>query len=65
MRRCRYAMGNTSCHFLQRSALLFFVLESEHTILADSNPELIDMYRAVALDAEQVIAHLARHEEYE
>ena len=41
---------------------LFFALEPEHAILADSNPELINMYRAVASDAEQVIAHLVQYE---
>ena len=41
---------------------LFFALEPERAVLADSNPELINMYRAVAADAEQVIAHLAQYE---
>ena len=41
---------------------LFFALEPERAVLADSNPELINMYRAVAADAEQVIAHLEQYE---
>ncbi|BEU86626.1 hypothetical protein TAMA11512_00900 [Selenomonas sp. TAMA-11512] len=41
---------------------LFFALEPEQAVLADSNPELINMYRAVASDAEQVITHLEQYE---
>ena len=41
---------------------LFFALEPKRAVLADSNPELINMYRAVAADAEQVIAHLEQYE---
>ena len=41
---------------------LFFALAPERAVLADSNPELINMYRAVAADAEQVIAHLEQYE---
>ena len=41
---------------------LFFALAPEHAVLADSNPELINMYREVAAHADQVIAHLAQYE---
>ncbi len=41
---------------------LFFALEPKRAVLADSNPELINMYRAVVADAEQVIAHLEQYE---
>ena len=41
---------------------LFFSLEPDHAVLADSNPELINMYREVALNAEQVIAYLVQYE---
>ena len=41
---------------------LFFALEPEHAVLADSNPELINMYREVASNAEQVIAYLEQYE---
>ena len=41
---------------------LFFALAPKRAVLADSNPELINMYRAVAADAEQVIAHLEQYE---
>ena len=41
---------------------LFFALAPEHAVLADSNPELINMYREVASNAEQVIAYLEQYE---
>lgn len=41
---------------------LFFALEPEQAVLADSNPELINMYREVASNAEQVIAYLEQYE---
>ena len=41
---------------------LFFELEPKHAVLADSNPELINMYREVASNAEQVIAYLEQYE---
>ena len=41
---------------------LFFALEPEHAVLADSNPELINMYREVASNAEQVIIYLEQYE---
>lgn len=41
---------------------LFFALHPENSIIADSNPELINMYRQVADHVDQVISHLARYE---
>ena len=41
---------------------LFFALEPKHAVLADSNPELINMYREVADHATQVIAYLEQYE---
>ncbi len=41
---------------------LFFTLAPEYAVLADSNPELINMYREVASNAEQVIAYLEQYE---
>lgn len=39
---------------------LFFALQPENAVIADSNPELINLYRVVASDVEAVIGHL-RH----
>ena len=41
---------------------MFFALQPEKAVIADSNPELINMYREVADHVEDVIKHL---EEYE
>jgi DNA adenine methylase len=40
---------------------LFFSLSPERGVIADSNPELVMLYRAVADDAEGVIAALGEH----
>jgi len=37
---------------------LFFALQTESAVIADSNPELINLYRAVATDVDAVITHL-------
>lgn len=39
-------------------AALFFAVQPEHAIISDRNPELINMYRCVADNVEDVIAHL-------
>lgn len=44
---------------------LFFSLRPGQAVIADSNPELINMYRAVAADVEAVIAHLRTYENTE
>lgn len=44
---------------------LFFSLRPDQAVIADSNPELINMYRAVANDVESVIAHLRTYENTE
>ena len=36
---------------------MFFALEPENAIIADSNPELINMYRQVANNVEEVIEY--------
>ena len=41
---------------------LFFALEPEKSIIADSNPELINMYRQVADSVDDVIAVLKKYE---
>lgn len=41
---------------------LFFALQPENAIIADSNPELINMYRQVAANVEEVIANLKKYE---
>ena len=41
---------------------LFFTLQPEDSIIADSNPELINMYRQVADHVDEVISHLVRYE---
>ena len=44
---------------------LFFALEPENAIIADSNPELINMYKQVAEHVEDVIATLQTYENTE
>ena len=41
---------------------LFFALRPENAIIADSNPELINMYRQVANNVEDVISYLKKYE---
>ena len=40
---------------------LFFAVQPSGGVIADSNPELINVYRTLADDVDGVIAHLARH----
>lgn len=40
---------------------MFFALEPESAIIADSNPELINMYRQVANNVEEVIEYLQQY----
>lgn len=42
-------------------AALFFALQPEKAIISDSNPELVNLYRQVAENVEEVIEHLKRH----
>ncbi len=44
---------------------LFFALNPEKSIIADSNPELINMYRQIANDVDKVINHLYQYENSE
>jgi DNA adenine methylase len=44
---------------------LFFSVKPSKAIIADSNPELINLYRAIADDVYGVIAHLARYKNTE
>jgi DNA adenine methylase len=44
---------------------LFFAMRPNGGVIADSNPELINLYRSVAVDVEGVIAELRRHENCE
>ena len=41
---------------------LFFALQPENAIIADSNPELINMYRQVADHVDDVISYLRKYE---
>ena len=41
---------------------LFFALQPEKSVIADSNPELINMYRQVANNVEDVIDYLQQYE---
>lgn len=41
---------------------MFFALQPENAIIADSNPELINMYRQVADHVDEVIQYLERYE---
>jgi DNA adenine methylase len=44
---------------------LFFAVRPENGIIADSNPELVNLYRSVAADVESVIDQLRRYENTE
>jgi DNA adenine methylase len=44
---------------------LFFAVQKPGAVIADSNPELINLYRALADDVESVIAHLLHHKNTE
>jgi DNA adenine methylase len=44
---------------------LFFAVRPTGGVIADSNPELINLYRSVAVNVEGVIAELRRHENCE
>ena len=41
---------------------MFFALHPENAIIADSNPELINLYRQVAGHVDDVIAYLEKYE---
>jgi DNA adenine methylase len=41
---------------------LFFALQPEKSVIADSNPELINMYQQVAGNVEETIAYLSQYE---
>ena len=41
---------------------MFFALQPENAIIADSNPELINMYRQVAENVDEVICYLKKYE---
>lgn len=41
---------------------MFFALQPENAVIADSNPELINMYRQVADNVDEVIKHLRTYE---
>ena len=41
---------------------MFFALQPENAIIADSNPELINMYRQVASNVDDVIQYLKKYE---
>ena len=41
---------------------MFFALQPESAIIADSNPELINMYRQVAANVDEVIQYLKKYE---
>lgn len=41
---------------------MFFALQPEHAVIADSNPELINMYREIADHVEKVIEYLKKYE---
>lgn len=41
---------------------MFFALQPENAVIADSNPELINMYRQVAEHVNEVISYLERYE---
>ena len=46
-------------------AALFFALDPQNGIIADSNPELINVYEQVANNVEEVIRHLSLYENTE
>ena len=41
---------------------MYFALQPENAIIADSNPELINMYRQVAANVDEVIQYLKKYE---
>jgi DNA adenine methylase len=41
---------------------LFFALQPKKSVIADSNPELINMYRQIASSVDEVIDHLRQYE---
>ena len=41
---------------------MFFALQPENAIIADSNPELINMYRQVAANVDEIIQYLKKYE---
>ena len=41
---------------------MFFALQPENAIIADSNPELINMYRQIADHVDEVIEYLKKYE---
>lgn len=41
---------------------MFFALQPENAVIADSNPELINMYRQVADHVDEVINYLKKYE---
>lgn len=41
---------------------MFFALQPENAIIADSNPELINMYRQVATNVDEVICYLKKYD---
>ena len=41
---------------------LFFALQPENAVIADSNPELINMYHQVANELDSVISYLQRYD---
>ena len=41
---------------------MFFALQPEQAIISDSNPELINLYRQVADNVDDVISHLKKYE---
>ena len=44
---------------------VFFAVRPEGGIIADSNPELVNLYRSVATDVDGVMAQLRRYENTE
>ena len=44
---------------------MFFALQPEHAVIADSNPELINVYRQVANHVDEVIEYLCKYENSE
>lgn len=44
---------------------VFFAIQPQNGIIADSNPELINLYKTVATDVDNIIAHLQSYENTE
>lgn len=44
---------------------LFFSVQPSHAVIADSNPELVNLYRNISDNVEQIIAHLKEFENTE